>query len=74
MQTYKIQLQETLSKIIEIQASNIDEAIRIVQESYQNEDIVLDWGDFVLVEFDDVSDQKLLRISLAVILLIQVNG
>ncbi|SPX84785.1 DpnD/PcfM family protein [Moraxella ovis] len=56
MQTYKIQLQETLSKIIEVQASNIDEAIRIVQESYQNEDIVLDWGDFVLVEFEDVSD------------------
>ena len=56
MQTYKIQLQETLSKIIEIQASNMDEAIRIVHKSYQNEDIVLDWGDFVLVEFDDVSD------------------
>ncbi|WP_080947418.1 DpnD/PcfM family protein [Moraxella bovoculi] len=52
----KYNFKRLYQKIIEVQASNIDEAIRIVQESYQNEDIVLDWGDFVLVEFDDVSD------------------
>ncbi|WP_432481456.1 DpnD/PcfM family protein [Moraxella sp. ZY200743] len=56
MQTYKIQIQETLSKTVEIQANNIDEAIQVVQKSYQNEEVVLDWGDFVLVEFHDASD------------------
>lgn len=56
MQTYKIQIQETLSKTVEIQANTIDEALQIAQKSYQNEEIVLDWGDFILVEFDEFSD------------------
>lgn len=56
MQTYKIQIQETLSKTVEIQANTIDEALQLAQKSYQNEEIVLDWGDFILVEFDEFSD------------------
>lgn len=49
-------IQETLSKTVEIQANTIDEALQIAQKSYQNEEIVLDWGDFILVEFDEFSD------------------
>lgn len=56
MQTYKIQIQETLSKTVEIQANTIDEALQIAQKSYQNEEIVLDWSDFVLVEFNEFFD------------------
>lgn len=56
MQTYKIKIQETLSKTVEIEANTIDEALQIAQQSYQNEEIVLDWGDFVLVEFNKFFD------------------
>jgi len=47
METFKIEVKETLSRIIEIKANSTDEAISIVREQYKNENIVLDADDFV---------------------------
>ena len=37
MQTFKIEIQEYLSRIIELEAKNIDDAIFKVKELYQKE-------------------------------------
>jgi hypothetical protein len=57
METFKIEIQEFLSRIIEIEAENIDEAISTVKQMYQNEEIVLDSGDFVSTEIEKFSER-----------------
>ncbi len=47
MNKFKIEVKETLSKVIEIEAENVEEAIQKVSESYQNEKIILDSEDYV---------------------------
>lgn len=49
---YKVQITETLQKIIEVDASNENEAILNVKEKYKKEDIVLDETDYIDTEFD----------------------
>ena len=56
MDTFKIEVQEVLSRIIEIEAKNIDEAISKVKDMYQNEEIVLDSEDFVTSEIKEFSE------------------
>jgi hypothetical protein len=51
MKTYKIEVKETLSRIIEINANSINEALENVQKIYKNEEIILDNDDFVEVDF-----------------------
>jgi hypothetical protein len=51
MKTYKIEVKETLSRIIEINANSIDEVLENVQKIYKNEEIILDNDDFVEVDF-----------------------
>ena len=51
METYKIEIQEFLSKIIEIQANTEGEAIFKIKELYYAEEIVLTENEFVTVEF-----------------------
>jgi hypothetical protein len=56
METFKIEVQEFLSRIVEIEANNIDEAISTVKQMYQNEEIVLDSEDFVAIEIEEFSE------------------
>ena len=51
---YKIKVQETLERIVEVEASSIDEARDKVEEMYNNEEIVLDYCDFVGMEMFDM--------------------
>lgn len=53
METFKIEVQEFLSKIVEIDAENINNAISKVKELYRNEEIVLDSDDYVTTEIDE---------------------
>jgi hypothetical protein len=52
METFKIIVEEMLSRTIEIDANNLQEAIAKVEQMYQNEEIVLD--------SDDYTDTKIL--------------
>lgn len=52
METFKIEVQEFLSRIIEIEAKSADEAISKVREMYRNEEIVLDSDDYVTTEIE----------------------
>ncbi len=51
---YKIKVQETLERIVEVEASSIDEARDKVEKMYNNEEIVLDYSDFVGKEMFDM--------------------
>lgn len=57
METFKIEIQEFLSRIIEVEAENIDEAISKTKENYQNEEIVLDNDDFVTTEIKEYKNE-----------------
>lgn len=52
MKTFKIEIQEFLSKIIEIEANTEDEAISKIKELYYADEIVLTENEFVTVEFN----------------------
>jgi len=48
---YEINVEELLSRIVEVEADSEDEAEEKVREMYRNEDIVLDASDFQSVEY-----------------------
>jgi hypothetical protein len=52
MAKYKVRIVEYLSKIVEVDASNEEMARRIVKDRYFDEEIVLDYGDFVYAEIE----------------------
>ncbi|MGL4909295.1 MAG: DpnD/PcfM family protein [Bacteroidales bacterium] len=56
METFKIEVKETLSRIIEIEANSNDEAVLKVKEMYKKEKIVLSSDDFVTAEIDDYAE------------------
>ena len=47
METFKIIVQELLSRTISVQAQNMEEAIEKVSQMYRNTEIVLDAEDFI---------------------------
>ena len=51
METFKIEVKETLSRVIEIEANSADEAFSKIQDLYKKEEIVLDADDYVETEF-----------------------
>ena len=51
METFKIEVKETLSRIIAIEANSADEAFSKIQDLYKKEKIVLDADDYVETEF-----------------------
>ena len=53
MQTFKLEIQEVLSKVIEIEAETLSDAIDIANNMYISEKIVLDASDFVINTIDE---------------------
>lgn len=47
MQTFKLEIQEILSKVIEVEAETLSDALDIAHDMYNAEEIVLDSSDFV---------------------------
>lgn len=52
MKKFSIEIVETLSKIVPIEAKNVNEALIIAERMYQEEEIVLDYNDLVDTEFN----------------------
>lgn len=44
---YKVEIEEVLCKVVEIEANSADEAETKVLELYRNSEIILDAGDFI---------------------------
>ena len=47
MKTFTLEIQEILSKVIEIEAETLSDAIDIAHDMYNSEEIVLDASDFM---------------------------
>jgi len=61
---YTIEVQETLARQVEIEASSEKEAIEKVRELYENYDIVLDYSDMVGgTEFDLVGVKEIEEVT-----------
>ncbi len=56
MGTFKIEIKETLSRIIEVESNSADEAYSIVRDLYRKEAIVLDAHDYIDTEFLEMED------------------
>lgn len=52
MKPFKVEVIETLLKVVEVQALDEYDALRKVEDNYNNENIVLDSNDFVRVQFE----------------------
>ncbi len=46
MKKYKIEIEEILQRVVDVEADNLAEALDKVQEQYDNEEITLDYNDF----------------------------
>ena len=53
---YKIEIEELLQRVVEIEEENVNEAIRIAKEKYRKEEYVLDENDFKGVKFSEYKD------------------
>ena len=60
MQTYVVEIVETLRRAVEVRAGSEDEAVELVRNGYDREDYVLDSGDFVGADFNAVNDRPYL--------------
>ncbi len=58
METFKIEVQEFLARVIEVKAKNVQDAFSKVNEQYKKEEIVLDYNDFIDVNFIDINSQS----------------
>ena len=57
MTTHKIEIQETLSRIVEIEAPSVEEAIYKARAMYRAEEIVLNADDYVTTEIEEYRDR-----------------
>jgi hypothetical protein len=51
MTNYKVIIIETLSRVVDVEASSEEMAMRVVKRMYRDEEITLDYADFDDVEF-----------------------
>jgi hypothetical protein len=52
MRTFDVEVQETFARTITVKAEDEVDARDIVEDMYRSEEIVLDYSDFILVEFN----------------------
>ena len=55
MKTFEIEIKETLSKTIEVEANSIEEAIEKATLLYNNEEIILNSDDYLDTEIDHIN-------------------
>ena len=56
METFKIEVMETLSRIVEVKAENLDKAVSLIHQQYREQIIILDHNDHVTTEINPYVD------------------
>ena len=51
---FNIEITETLQKIIEVGADNEEDALHKIMRMYKNEEVILDYDNFVDVSFKNI--------------------
>lgn len=54
---YQIEIEETLQRVINIRANSVEDAIKIAEERYKNEEIILDYNDLKDTKFKNYNDE-----------------
>ena len=50
---FNIQITEKLQRVVSVRANSLSDAIFKVKSKYKNEEIVLDYNDYISTEFDE---------------------
>lgn len=58
MNKYKFNIEEILNKEVTVEAEDFDEAMKIINKLYRDEEIVLDYDDFVGYTINYISERK----------------
>lgn len=56
MPKFNVQVKEILRRVVEIEAETLEDAINIVDDMWQNQEIVLDADDFAYVDIEEETD------------------
>ena len=54
MKEYEVEIEEVMQRRVKINAENEEEAIKLIKEKYNKEEIILDYSDFKDVNFKGV--------------------
>ena len=58
MNKYKFNIEEILNKAVTVEAEDFDEAMKIINKLYRDEEIVLDNDDFVGYTINYINEEK----------------
>lgn len=56
MKKYKVEITETLKRVIEVQAQSAKDAVELIKQKYKNQEIILSENDYVDTEIDLLVD------------------
>lgn len=57
MEKYEIEIKEELSRVVEIEAENYDQALKIAEAKYDSREIVLNENDYKGVEINPYDEE-----------------
>ena len=58
MNKYKFNIEEILNKEVTVEAEDFDQAMKIINKLYRDEEIVLDYDDFVGYTINYINEEK----------------
>lgn len=57
MEKYKVEIKEELSRVVEIEAENYDQALKIAEAKYDSREIVLNENDYKGAEINPYDEE-----------------
>ena len=58
MNKYRFNIEEILNKEVTVEAEDFDQAMKIINKLYRDEEIVLDYDDFVGYTINYITEEK----------------
>lgn len=58
MNKYRFNIEEILNKEVTVEAEKLEEAMKIINKLYRDEEIVLDYDDFVAYTINYIDEEK----------------
>ena len=74
MKKFDVEITETLQRRVSVEAASQEDAERMVTQAWNNQDYVLDSGDFTDVDFKTVGEHELAETRTMDVLLVQPNA